>query len=99
MKIRLKYDCEPIEVRRFYRGNKFAGYGIKGPNGKPIFYDKEDVAELREEDLLDSIQETKDAALALVDAVEKYVAPKPGDKYCSRTEILNAKDNLKKLLQ
>lgn len=40
----------------------------------------------------------KKAALALVDAVERYVAPKPGDKYCSRTEILNAKDNLKKLI-
>lgn len=42
--------------------------------------------------------EIKNAASALVDAVERYVAPKPGDKYCSRTEILNAKENLKKLI-
>ena len=37
-------------------------------------------------------------AMALVDAVERYVEPKPGDAYCSRNEVLLAKNKLKKLL-
>lgn len=45
------------------------------------------------------LDEIKNAASALVDAVERYVSPKLGDKYCSRTEILNAKDNLKTLIK
>ena len=40
----------------------------------------------------------KEAALDLVDAVERYVEPKPGDAYCSRNEVLLAKNKLKKLL-
>lgn len=35
----------------------------------------------------------------LISAVERYVQPKPGDKYCSRSELLNTKDNLKALLK
>lgn len=40
----------------------------------------------------------KEAAIELVTAVEKYVEPKPGDAYCSRNEVLLAKNELKKRL-
>lgn len=39
------------------------------------------------------------AARALCDAVERYVAPKPGDKTCLRSELLNTKDRLRQLLK
>lgn len=39
------------------------------------------------------------AAKDLVDAVERYVCPKPGDKFCRRSELLNLKDDLKRLLK
>lgn len=51
------------------------------------------MAELRGRDT-----ELQQAASNLVDAVEKYVEPKPGDTYCSRNEVLMAKNKLKKLI-
>lgn len=47
--------------------------------------------------LLDHIQEMMDAASALVEAVERYVCPKKGDKYCSRGEVLAKLAQLKKI--
>lgn len=44
------------------------------------------------------LDEIKNAASALVDAVERYVSPKPGDKYCSRNVVLTKCYRLKKLL-
>ena len=43
------------------------------------------------------IRELNAAATALVEAVEKYTVQVPGD-YLTRTELLNTKNNLKKLL-
>lgn len=43
-------------------------------------------------------QAIREAALALCDAVERYVAPKPGDEHCLRSELLNTKERLRKLL-
>lgn len=43
-------------------------------------------------------QAIREAALALVGAVERYVAPKPGDEHCLRSELLNTKERLRKLL-
>ncbi len=39
------------------------------------------------------------AASELCDAVERYVAPKPGDKHCLRSELLNTKERLRKALE
>lgn len=39
------------------------------------------------------------AASALCDAVERYVCPKPGDKTCLRSELLNTKERLRKALK
>ena len=41
----------------------------------------------------------KKSAQDLVDAIERYVCPKPGDEFCRRSELLNLKDNLKRLLK
>lgn len=40
----------------------------------------------------------KSAAQSLVDAVERYVEPKPGQEFVHRSEILLKKNALKKLL-
>lgn len=48
--------------------------------------------------LEDRIRELNEAAAALVGAVERYVAPKPGDEHCLRSELLNTKERLRKLL-
>lgn len=45
-----------------------------------------------------ALQKIAFAALELSDAVERYVAPKPGDKHCLRSELLNTKERLRKLL-
>lgn len=39
------------------------------------------------------------AAKELVEAVEKYVEPKPGDAYFHRTRLIGIKNNLKKILK
>lgn len=39
------------------------------------------------------------AALALCNAVERYICPKPRDKTCLRSELLNTKDRLRELLK
>ena len=44
--------------------------------------------------LLDRVQDITEAALVLVDSVEKYVRQE-----CLRSELLARKDNLKKLLE
>ena len=44
-------------------------------------------------------QAIREAALALCNAVERYVAPKPGDEHCLRSELLNTKDRLRQLLK
>lgn len=44
-------------------------------------------------------QAIREAAIALCDAVERYVAPKPGDEHCLRSELLNTKDRLRELLK
>ena len=51
------------------------------------------------ESLEDRIRELNAAASALCDAVERYVAPKPGDKHCLRSELLNTKERLRKALK
>lgn len=53
----------------------------------------DEILEQREA-LLDNIQDIYEAALNLVDAVEKYVRQE-----CLRSELLARKDNLKKLLE
>ena len=57
------------------------------------------VIECENEVLRSRIASIKAAAVALADAVDRYVAPKKGDTYCSRGEVLRAKDNLKSLLK
>lgn len=44
------------------------------------------------------VDEVREASAALCDAVERYVAPKPGDEHCLRSELLNTKERLRKLL-
>lgn len=44
------------------------------------------------------VRELNAAAAALCDAVERYVAPKPGDKHCLRSELLNTKERLRAVL-
>lgn len=39
------------------------------------------------------------AAAALVDAVERYVEPKPGDAHVLRSELLNIKNEVKRILK
>lgn len=68
-------------------------------DGKIIGYETESKTEIDEiqeqrEALLDRVQEIYDAAEVLVDHVEKYVRQE-----CLRSELLAAKDNLKKLLK
>ena len=61
---------------------------------------KDEIMEQRElllDDLHDELRSVREAAAALVEAVEKYTVQVPGD-YMTRTELLNTKDNLKKLL-
>lgn len=58
-------------------------------------FDRYDVNDLEFEEEEPNLQQ---AAKTLVSAVERYVEPKPGDTYCSRNEVLMAKNNLKKLL-
>ena len=51
------------------------------------------------ESLEDRLRELNAAAAALCDAVERYVCPKPGDKHCLRSELLNTKYRLRELLK
>ena len=44
------------------------------------------------------LTELQDVARSLVEAVERYVCPKKGDKYMSRTELLRIKNQLKELI-
>lgn len=46
----------------------------------------------------DELLEIKEAAAALVEAVEQYVEPKPGTPYMHRNKLLGIKNKLKKLL-
>ena len=64
------------------------------------FIGKDKVPDTKELDAVRQLvfEEMRSVSLNLVDAVERYVSPKPGDKYCSRNEVLMAKNNLKKLL-
>ena len=41
----------------------------------------------------------KEKTREFLDAVQRYVEPKKGDAYCSRTEILRLRDELKRLLK
>lgn len=45
------------------------------------------------------VDEVREAADALCDAVERYVCPKRGDKTCLRSELLNTKDHLREALK
>lgn len=45
------------------------------------------------------VREQKAAAAALVDAVERYVEPKPGDAHVLRSELLNIKNEVKAKLK
>ena len=45
--------------------------------------------ECENEVLRGRLKELKEAALALCDAVTRYVEPKKGDKYLGRLELLN----------
>lgn len=57
---------------------------------------KTEIDEIQEqrEALLDNIQDIYEAALVLVDSVEKYVIQE-----CSRSTLLSMKDKLKELLE
>lgn len=44
-------------------------------------------------------KEMDKAGRALVDAVERHCAPRPGQEYCLRSELLNTKETFKKLLK
>ena len=44
-------------------------------------------------------QSIRKAASSLCDAVERYVAPKPGDEHCLRSELLNTKERLREALK
>lgn len=46
----------------------------------------------------DRVRDLNAAAAALCDAVERYVAPKPGDEHCLRSELLNTKERLRAVL-
>ena len=45
--------------------------------------------EIENDVLLSRLKEITAAARALADTVERYAVPKKGDRYCSRTELLN----------
>jgi hypothetical protein len=45
------------------------------------------------------IRELTAEARDLVNAVEKYVEPRPGDKYMHRTKVLAIKNKLKEMLK
>ena len=47
------------------------------------------ITELENISLRDRLKELKETALALCDAVTRYVEPKKGDKYLGRLELLN----------
>jgi len=50
------------------------------------------------ETLEERIRDLNEAGKALVDAVERHCAPRPGQE-CLRSELLNTKNELKKLLK
>lgn len=45
------------------------------------------------------VRELNKSAAALVDAVERYVEPKPGDTHVLRSELLNIKNDVKRILK
>lgn len=45
--------------------------------------------EIENEVLRNRLKEMAAAARTLADTVERYAVPKKGDRYCSRTELLN----------
>lgn len=45
------------------------------------------------------VRELNKSAAALVDAVERYVEPKPGDTHVLRSELLNIKNEVKAKLK
>ena len=45
------------------------------------------------------LKSVRAAAEEFADLVTRYVEPHKGDPYCSRTEILNKKEELKRLLK
>ena len=51
------------------------------------------------ETLEEKIRDLDKAGRALVDAVERHCAPRPGQEYCLRSELLNTKETFKKLLK
>ena len=55
--------------------------------------------EIENEVLRNRLATIKAAALEFSELVTRYVEPHKGDTYCSRTEILNKKEELKRLLK
>jgi hypothetical protein len=51
------------------------------------------------EEAVEAINAIMIVARDLVNAVEKYVEPKPGDKYMHRTKVLAIKNKLKEMLK
>lgn len=45
------------------------------------------------------VRELNKSAAALVNAVERYVEPKPGDAHVLRSELLNIKNEVKRILK
>ena len=62
-------------------------------------YDNPRIVDIENEALRSRLSSIKGGAQALIDAVQRYVEPKKGDAYCSRTEILRLRDELKRLLK
>ena len=54
--------------------------------------------EIENEVLRNRLKEMSAAARTLADAVERYAVPKKGDRYCSRTELLNTTATLRSVL-
>lgn len=54
--------------------------------------------EIENEVLRNRLKEMAAAARTLADTVERYVVPKKGERYCSRTELLNTTATLRSVL-
>lgn len=56
------------------------------------------IIEIENEVLRNRLKEMAAAARTLADTVERYVVPKKGERYCSRTELLNTTATLRSVL-
>lgn len=57
------------------------------------------IVDIENEVLRNRLATIKAAAEDFANIVTRYVEPKKGDPYCSRTELLQARNNLKALLK